>query len=160
MPRVCKLAVQAVERSRRRTAGGRTRVPRMRIGAASNRAHSGFRRGLHTVCCRRNVSQESHAEVSVKGCGGAAGNGGFGGAATHARYATARLGSALKCSDSMKRESRFQDIWDSSLGTARVVEGHVWECSKGSHVERWGADRVHRTEMNNSALVDGLTMRR
>ena len=38
------------------------------------------------------------------------------GDATHARYATARLASWLKCSDSIKRSSRFQLIWDGSLG--------------------------------------------
>lgn len=60
--------------------------------------------------------------------------------ATHARYATARLGSWLKCSDSIKRSSRFQLIWDGSLG--HCMGGgrrHAVKCSKGSHVERWGA---------------------
>jgi hypothetical protein len=34
--------------------------------------------------------------------------GGMGSANTHARYATVREGSLLKCSDSMKRSSKFQ----------------------------------------------------
>lgn len=61
--------------------------------------------------------------------------------ATHARYATARLGSWLKCSDSIKRSSRFQLIWDGSLGHGRDGgRRHAsGKCSKGSHEERWGA---------------------
>ena len=63
-----------------------------------------------------------------------------GAAATHARYATARLGSWLKCSDSIKRSSRFQLIWDGSLGLSTGGgRQHAVKCSKGSHRERWGA---------------------
>lgn len=80
--------------------------------------------------------------------------------ATHARYATARLGSWLKCSDSIKRSSRFQLIWDGSLGHCTGGgRRHAVKCSKGSHVERWGADRVQRAEMTSAACERSLTMR-
>jgi hypothetical protein len=155
--------------ARRRTAGGRTQAPRRQTGAAWNRAHSGFRRGLHTgyghgFCqsrgpMRRGGVGEGRCAAAVLRATVASGNMG-----THARYATARLGSWLKCSDSIKRSSRFQLIWDGSLGL-RTGGGqlHAVKCSKGSHKERWGTTgfsgrsaghlrRVRDRQLNNAAL--------
>lgn len=42
---------------------------------------------------------------------------------THARYATVRLGSLLKCSDSMKRSSRFQLMEAGAQGGGGGGEG-------------------------------------
>jgi hypothetical protein len=44
----------------------------------------------------------------------------IGSARTHARYATVREGSLLKCSDSMKRSSKFQ------LMEAGAQDGGCW----------------------------------
>jgi len=70
------------------------------------------------VVCIASVAAVSRLYVS-----GSVGEGermrrccGFDLGGTYARYATAKEGSVLKWSDSMKRSRRFQLIWDGSLG--------------------------------------------
>ena len=128
--------------ARRRTAGGRTRALRMRIGAASNRAHSGSRRGLHTVC-RREVSVSGvRAEVSMKGHAAVVASGE---SCNSREIGNGKTGVGVEVLRFYKARKQVPGHLRQFIGARESGgRGLAVECSKGRmYVERRGGDRVH-----------------